>query len=407
MSDARLECVSQAFNKVSGGAECVTLEELLGSYNASAHPRVKTREKPSGQVFDEFKAAITNKSADGKTINMTAWIDYYADLNACVPNEREDYYMEVVKGTWGFYLNPKIGFLKNERLSELEKMLFEKVRQRTIGTDNEGKTLRLKFAYVDTYDEGFVDIKQFRQALVELGCSFNDCETQALFNMYSQNNPRLNYYDLSEYFKDLGLQAQPNLNPAYKEYRKLPENALNQIRKELSNRGYFGISFLRKIFYRADKNGNGNLDRNEFTWCLKECNINLTKTDYEKIFRYFDSNNDNTVSFVEFIEALTSPLTERRKQAVKYAYDLLKQTDARLSKDVISKCFSPLKHPEIVAGYMTRNEVLREFLQLFGDLEDKGVTLDQWGAVFTDISSNFKTDEEFETYLKDLWGFTA
>ena len=32
---------------------------------------------------------------------------------------------------------------------------------------------------------------------------------------------------------------------------------------------------------------------------------------------------------------------------------------------------------------MTRNEVLREFLQLFGDLEDKGVTLDQWGAVFT------------------------
>ena len=75
-------------------------------------------------------------------------------------------------------MNPKAGYLKTERLAELEKIMFEKVRQRTIGTDNEGKTLRLKFSYVDTYNEGFVDLKQFRQALIELGCSFNDSETR-------------------------------------------------------------------------------------------------------------------------------------------------------------------------------------------------------------------------------------
>jgi Ca2+-binding EF-hand superfamily protein len=63
----------------------------------------------------------------------------------------------------------------------LEKILFEKVRQRTVGTDNEGATLRRKFNFVDTYDEGLVDLKQFKMAMIELGCLFEDKELRKAF----------------------------------------------------------------------------------------------------------------------------------------------------------------------------------------------------------------------------------
>jgi len=325
-------------------------------------------------------------------------LGYYADVNACLPNEREEHFIDIIKACWGLDGILQTTQIRSSRLCELEKILFEKIRQRTVGTDNEGKTLRKKFAYVDTYDEGVIDLGQFKQAMVELGSQFNDTEMTALFNMYSSNQPRINYNDMCNYFKDLGLQAESNLNPAYKEYRRLPENALLMIRKELSSRGYFGISLLRKIFSRADKNGNAQLDRNEFCWCLKECNINLTKTDYEKIFRYFDQNNDNNVSFTEFIEALTVPLNDQRKMMVKFNYDMLRQAEATVTKQKITENFNPLSHPEIEAGYMTKNEVLREFLGLFGDVDSKGISLDSWLAVWTDVSTNFKTDQEFEKY---------
>lgn len=410
MSEMRVEVVDQAFNaltqcKCPSGSGNLVLTKQIECYNANEHPRVKTREKSAKCVHDEFCRAILAKSEDGQSVDRSGWLGYYADVNACLPNEREDHFLDIIKNTWGLAGVLQTRQIRSSRLVGQEKILFEKIRQRTVGTDNEGKTLKKKFMYVDTYDEGVVDCKQFKQAMVELGSEFTDTEITAMFNMYSNNQPRLSYNDMCDYFKDLGLQAQSNLNPAYKEYRKLPETALLMIRKELTSRGYFGISYLRNIFGRADKNGNSLLDRNEFCWCLKECNINLTKTDYDKIFRYFDQNNDNNVSFTEFIEALTVPMNENRKVMVKYAYDYQRQTEATVTKNIISMKFNPKNHPEIEAGYMTKNEVLREFLSLFGDINAKGITLDSWCAVWTDISTNFKTDAELEKYMMGL--FTA
>ena len=52
---------------------------------------------------------------------------------------------------------------------------------------------------------------------------------------------------------------------------------------------------------------------------------------------------------------------------------------------------------------MTKNEVLREFLLLLGDVPECGLSYDCWHAAFADISSQFKTDGEFEDYMKELW----
>ena len=305
---------------------------------------MRCREKTVQQVRAEFTKAITSKSRDGQTITETDFLGYYADVNAVLPNEREDNFSDILKNTWSMGISPLS--VRDARMDELEMILFEKIRQKTVGTDNEGITLRRKFNFVDTFGEGSVDYSQFKKALIELGAYLPDVELLHLFAYYARGQPRLPYEDMCLYYKDLGCGAQSNLNPAYKEYRRLPENALAMIRKELIGKGFFGVCQLRRIFQRADKNGNGNLDRNEFTWCIKECGLNLTKTDFEKIFRYFDQNCDNTITFAEFIQAIVEPLTPARKDCIMMSYDYLRQ-DSNLTVDKICANFNPLHHPEV------------------------------------------------------------
>ena len=402
MSDQRVLVVQQAFKSLdTSNQKVLSLETLKQKYNAPRNPRVRCREKKADQVKEEFWQAISAKSLDGETISETGFLDYYADVNAVLPNEREDHFIDQVQSSWDMICPDKD--VPGWRQKELEKHLYEKVRQRTVGTDNIGHTLRKKFLYVDQFDEHVADYPQFKQALTELGCYQPDHEVKALFNYYSSNQLRLNYGVMCAYFKDLGVGAEPNLNPGYKEFRKLPESALDYVKKELLSKGYFGIAELRRIFQRADKNGNGALERNEFVWCLKECGINLMKQEYEKLFRYFDNNSDNTISFTEFINTLREGLNSVRSTCVKRCYDTLKQDDKYLQLSKINEVFNPLSHPEIVSGAKTKNDVLREFLLLFGDIPPIGLTFDMWESAFADISCGFDSDQEFENYMNELW----
>ena len=123
--------------------------------------------------------------------------------------------------------------------------VFEKVRQKTVGTDNEGVTLRHKFSHVDRFGLGVIDFCQFKTAMQELGCCFPDHELLALFNKYTDNAPKLVYSEVCDYFKDLGVGTLPNLNPTYTLYRTVPEEILAHIKKELYNNGYFGLAKFR------------------------------------------------------------------------------------------------------------------------------------------------------------------
>jgi len=66
------------------------------------------------------------KSADGVNITEKEFLDYYADVNATLPDEREEYFVDILENTWGFkatsdYVPPK-------RLEDLENLFYEKLR---------------------------------------------------------------------------------------------------------------------------------------------------------------------------------------------------------------------------------------------------------------------------------------
>jgi calcyphosin len=76
----------------------------------------------------------------------------------------------------------------------------------------------------------------------------------------------------------------------------------------LRKRGVHGIRGAGVFFKRYDKNHNGTLERDEFTWALKEAGIVLTKTESDNLFKYFDKNNDNLITYQEFLRGVRGDL---------------------------------------------------------------------------------------------------
>lgn len=96
MSDERIATVKKAFQKLDkAGKGHLSLDFLISNYNAELHPRVRTREKTVEQVQTEFERVIRNKSKDGHHISELEFLDYYADVSACLPTEREDHFNNV------------------------------------------------------------------------------------------------------------------------------------------------------------------------------------------------------------------------------------------------------------------------------------------------------------------------
>ena len=100
MSDERIATVKKTFNKLDKNRQgFLNVGELISNYNAELHPRVRTREKTAQQVQEEFTRAISAKARDGRISEMD-FLDYYADVSACLPAEREDHFNNILHSTW-------------------------------------------------------------------------------------------------------------------------------------------------------------------------------------------------------------------------------------------------------------------------------------------------------------------
>lgn len=127
-SDRRAEVIRRAWSYLTGGSDnaVIDLEQLKAKYIPSNHLRVKTKEKTEEEVFDDFWNTIVKKSDDGQTINSQQFTKYYADVNAVLPSEKEDYFINLVINTWGLTTGDE--YVSPERIQEIQNIFFEKIR---------------------------------------------------------------------------------------------------------------------------------------------------------------------------------------------------------------------------------------------------------------------------------------
>mmetsp|Transcript_29465 Transcript_29465/g.26038 ORF Transcript_29465/g.26038 Transcript_29465/m.26038 type:complete len:259 (+) Transcript_29465:25-801(+) len=165
-NEKRMSVVKYAWQMIdSANAGTLDIQSLVSNYQAANHPRVKLREKKEENVLAEFEAGLAFR-AQGADVTEGVFLDYYADVNACLPAEKDEYFIDTVLETWGMSQD---SFVSPERIAELEDILYEKVRQRTHGADDEGKTAGRVFRHFDKDESNSVSFDEFNQALEAYG----------------------------------------------------------------------------------------------------------------------------------------------------------------------------------------------------------------------------------------------
>ena len=224
---------------------------------------MRTREKKGDQVRVEFIESLGKHQSAG-VVSEQGFIAYYADVNATLPAEKDDYFVDLVLKTWGLSAASKVQATP-DRVKQLEDIIFEKIRQRTHGADDEGKTVKKIFKHFDLDGFGTIEFGEFKKALETLGCVFRDVELQALFSKFDANaNGKLDYEEFASAIARMGSGNNPNVNPVFGVTREPPNQVLDKILVTLKARGAHGIRQLGQVFRRIDNSKDQKLDRTEF-----------------------------------------------------------------------------------------------------------------------------------------------
>ncbi|EGR28430.1 hypothetical protein IMG5_175680 [Ichthyophthirius multifiliis] len=400
ISEKRLAVVKHAFqflDRRNNGK--LNINELIQLYRAEAHPRVVTRQKSAEQVRDEFINAISKKSLDGQNIIENDFLEYYADVNATLPQEKEEYFVDIVLNTWG--ITSSIDYVSTERLNDLELILYEKIRQKTSTKNDEGKTLQSAFKYFDLQSRGVIDIHQFKQTLEKFGCVFTDKEIHALFNKYdTTHSGKICYDEFSSIFATLGSQNNANVKPIFDLERQPPTIVLEKIRNEFQKRNLYAFRALGRACTKADNFLNGYLELSEFQWVLKEVEFQLTKTEFNNLFKYFDKNNDGKIYYQNFINLVRGNVSQQVVDSIAQKYSNL-QSQGPVSVASIVRNYNSLAVQEIYHTKKCAQELSKEFQDQWQSyVSQPQVSQDQFVDFFVDVFAFSQNEDKFQNYIQ-------
>ena len=165
-----------------------------------------------------------------------------------------------------------------------------------------------------------------------------------------------------------------------------------------------------------DDNGSRTLDREEFKKALRDFRIEVADEHVSLVFTAFDLNRDGTINYDEFLRMMRGDLSPLRVQLVKKAFAKLDR-DGSGVVDIndIRGVYNASKHPDVVSGKKTEDQVFKEFLETFemhhnihnGTQADGSITLDEFVEYYTNISASIDNDEYFALMMNNAWNLSG
>ena len=183
------------------------------------------------------------------------------------------------------------------------------------------------------------------------------------------------------------------------------EDLVNEIKVKILERSASGIRGISMIFKAMDNNGNRLLDVDDFRWGLKDYGITISKEEAAQVLNHFDRDGNGQVDFNEFLRALKGDLNASRKRYIKMAYDKLDiNKDGLVKLDDISKIYDASKHPDVLSGKKTHDQVFIEFMKLWDTQEKDGiVTFEEFCEYYSDVSASIDDDDYFAEMMRSAW----
>jgi len=144
------------------------------------------------------------------------------------------------------------------------------------------------------------------------------------------------------------------------------EELVDRVRTTIKSRGARGILNLGKSFKIMDDDGSGALDNAEFAKALKSYRISSDPMEMEAIFNLFDPDHNGEIVYDEFLREIMGPMNDRRVVLAKKAFKIIDLDGSGvLDLSDIRERYNAKKHPDVMSGKQTEEDILYEFLDTF------------------------------------------
>eukprot|EP01033_Poteriospumella_lacustris_P003086 gene3086-2262_t len=184
------------------------------------------------------------------------------------------------------------------------------------------------------------------------------------------------------------------------------DEIINKVRAKIVERGGSnGIRSITKLLSIMDDNGDKRLNRDELRFGLRDYGIDLSPTELEQVFLYFDRDNNGFIDVTEFLVGIRGEMNARRRSMVQMAFDILdKDRSGVVDANEILAVYDLNWHPEVRAGRMTLQEAAKQFMATWDRKDHDGqVTLDEFEDYYKEISASIDDDDYFELMIRNAW----
>ena len=175
-------------------------------------------------------------------------------------------------------------------------------------------------------------------------------------------------------------------------------------RDKVKARGARGMVGLQRIFKIMDDDGSKTLSYPEFSKAVRDFKVGISEENIPILFDAFDSNHDGTINYDEFLRSIRGDLNDFRKGLVEKAFRKIdKDGSGYLEISDIKDTYNASKHPDVMAGKKSEDQILMEFLETFethhnimtGGSSDNRVSLEEFIEYYTNVGASLDNDDYF------------
>ncbi|NP_001382510.1 calcyphosin-2 isoform X3 [Rattus norvegicus] len=182
-----------------------------------------------------------------------------------------------------------------------------------------------------------------------------------------------------------------------------------KLKEQLHTKGVRILTGLGKYFQRLDKEGNGLLEKTDFQQALETFHLEVSEQDFESSWLILlgHGHSQNKVDYGEFKRAIFGEMNEYRKSFVRKAFMKLDfNKTGTVSVIDIRKCYCAKKHPRVISGHSTEEEIKSSFLETLKDACSKPdeVSYGEFEDYYEGLSVGIAGDEDFVNILCTPWG---
>ncbi|XP_052524311.1 calcyphosin-2 isoform X2 [Tympanuchus pallidicinctus] len=210
-----------------------------------------------------------------------------------------------------------------------------------------------------------------------------------------------------DFLKDSSLKFNQEYSEQLIDDGRVFKKIQGMLRDTLSKRGVRVVTGLGKYFRHIDKNGSGFLSQADFKEALKLFHLEVSEQDFESLWLILDDSKSAKVDYGEFIHAIAGEMNEYRKAFVRKAYMKLdfNKTGSVPMVD-IRKCYCAKKHPLVLAGKATEEEIKVSFLETLGEScsNPEEVSYSEFEDYYEGLSIGITDDDDFVNVLRNPWG---